>query len=105
MDFNDYKEIIQKRAEINSEWYTEIEKIWDKMVILFSNDIEKTILFIKTDCTADEFVWLSEIFEEIAEKTKSKEFINCLYETSKKFPDETEQYNIISFIDDAAAVL
>lgn len=26
MSFNDYKEIIQKRAEINSEWYTEIEK-------------------------------------------------------------------------------
>ncbi len=75
------------------------------MILLFSDDIEKTNLFIKTDCTADEFVWLSEIFEEIAEKTKSKEFINCLYETLKKFPDETEQYNIISFIDDAADAL
>lgn len=105
MNFNDFKEIIQKRAKINSEWYTEIEKIWGEMISLFSNDIEKTILFIKTDCTADEFVWLSEIFEEIAEKTKSKEFIDCLYETARKFPDETKQYNIISFIDDAAELL
>lgn len=105
MNFSDYKEIIQKRAEIDSEWYTEIEKIWDKMISLFSKDIEKTISFIKTDCTADAFVWLSEIFEEIAEKTQSKEFIDSLYETAKKFPDETKQYNIISFIDDAADVL
>ncbi len=105
MNFNDYKEIIQKRAEINSECYTEIEKIWDKMILLFSNNIEKTILFIKTDCTADEFAWLSEIFEEIAERTKSREFVDCLYETAKKFPKETEQYNIISFIDDAADML
>lgn len=105
MNFNDYKEIIQKRSEIHSEWYTEIEKTWDEMIALFSKDIEKTILFIKTECTGDEFVWLSEIFEEIAEQTQSKCFINCLYETAKKFPKETEQYNIISFIDDAADVL
>ncbi len=26
MNFNEYKEIIQKRTEINPEWYTEIEK-------------------------------------------------------------------------------
>lgn len=105
MDFNNYKEIIQKRSEIHLEWYTEIEKTWDEMIALFSKDIEKTILFIKTECTGDEFVWLSEIFEEIAEQTQSKDFINCLYETAKKFPKETEQYNIISFIDDAADVL
>lgn len=105
MNFNDYKEIIQKRSEIHSEWYTEIEKTWDEMIALFSKDIKKTILFIKTECTGDEFVWLSEIFEEIAEQTQSKCFINCLYETAKKFPKETEQYNIISFIDDAADVL
>ena len=104
MNFNDYKKIIQKRSEIHSEWYTEIEKTWDEMIALFSKDIERAILFIKTECTGDEFVWLSEIFEEIAEKTQSKDFINCLYETAKKFPKETEQYNIISFIDDAADV-
>ena len=102
MIFNDYKEIIQKRAEIDPEWHTEIEKIWSKMIVLFSEDISNTILFLKTECTGDEFVWLSEIFEEIAEKTQSKEFINCLYETAQKFPDETNKYNIISFIDDAA---
>lgn len=105
MNFNDYKEIIQKRSEINSEWYTEIEKIWDKMIAVFSKNIEKTILFIKTECTGDEFVWLSEIFEEIAERTQSMEFIDCLYETTKKFPNETEKYNIVFFIDEAADII
>ena len=105
MNFNEYKEIIQKRTEINSECYAKIEKIWDEMIDLFSNDIEKTILFLKTECTGDEFVWLSEIFEDIAEKTKNMDFINCLYETAKKFPGETEKYNIISFIDDASELI
>lgn len=34
MNFNEYKEIIQKRSEINSECYAEIEKIWDEMGVL-----------------------------------------------------------------------
>lgn len=95
-----FREAIKKRAGIDEESYMEIEKCWEEMVDIFSSDINKTILFIN-DCTEDEFSWLSEIFDRIAEKTHSKEFILTLYRVAEKYPEETAKYNIIDFIKSA----
>ena len=38
---------------------------WMKLVDILSEDINGTIYFFRTKCTADEFIWNSEIFEEI----------------------------------------
>ena len=43
---------------------------------IFTKDCAKTIKFFQKDCTYEEFYWVSEIFEEIAEKTQSKELIS-----------------------------
>jgi len=104
MQFVEFHEIIKKRALIDDEWYTEIEKCWEEMTILFSSDINMTILFLGV-CTADEFSWLSEIIENIAQKTRSKEFIVALRKTADKYPEETQQYNIIDFIESAACIV
>lgn len=37
---------------------------------------------------------MSEVFDDIVEKTKSKEFIDCIEETSKRFTEECSKYNI-----------
>lgn len=104
MKFAEFHEIIKKRASIEEEWYTEIEKCWEEMVNIFSTNISNTILFLDV-CTADEFSWLSEIFEDIAKKTHSKDFIAALRKTSDKYPEETQQYNIIDFIDSAECIV
>ena len=70
-----------------------------------SNHLSETVDFIKKDCTADDFSWLSEIFDEIVEKTKSKEFIDCIKETAKKFPEECSKYNIQGSIESAEGYL
>ena len=44
---------------------------------------------------------MSEIFVEIAERTKSKEFINALRRAVLKFPEASMEYNIQYFIDSA----
>ena len=62
------------------------------------NNINETIDYIKNDCSAEEFVYISELYDEIVDKTRSKEFIDCLYEVAKKYPKEVEQYNIMNFI-------
>lgn len=36
--------------------------------------------------------------EDITEKTNSKNFVNCIEEIAKKFPDECEKYNILDNI-------
>ncbi len=46
MQFAEFREIINKRASIEEEWYSEIEKCWKEMVNIFSTDISKTIFFL-----------------------------------------------------------
>lgn len=104
MQFVEFREIIKTRASIDDEWYTEIEKCWKEMTELFSADISKTILFLDV-CTADEFSWLSEIIEEVAKRTHSKEFVAALRKTADKYPEETKQYNIVDFIESAECIV
>lgn len=49
----------------------------EKYVDILSADIEKSIDFFLHDCTDEEFYWLSEAFEEIADKTQSQELISA----------------------------
>ena len=104
MQFIEFRNIIKKRAAIDDEWYTEVEKCWKEMTDIFSADINKTILFLDV-CTADEFSWLSEVFEDIAKKTNSMEFVSALKKTASKYPKETQQYNIVDFIDSAECIV
>lgn len=104
MRFVEFREIIKKRASIEDEWYTEIEKCWKEMTELFSKDINKTIQFLDI-CTADEFSWLSEIIEDIAKRTLSKEFVAALRKTADKYPEETKEYNIVDFIESAECIV
>lgn len=104
MQFVEFHEIIEERSQINDNWSEGIDMIWKKMTDIFSADIDKTILFLD-ECTADEFIWLSEIFEDIAEKTQSRKFISVLRKTAEKYPEETQKYNIIGFVDCAEKFL
>ena len=99
MQFTEFHKLIEERSKIHPDNDPAIEKQWKKMAEKFSVDIEKTILFLN-ECTADEFSWLSEIFDDIAEKTRSKKFISALRKTAEKFPEECKEYpGIYSSID------
>ena len=49
-----------------------------------------------------DLIWLSEVFDEIAQRTGSKALIDALMRVSKKYPEATEKYNINYFINSAA---
>ena len=104
-NFDKFKLILQKRVEKEDEDYIQIQKTWNEMIEVFSSNIEEANKFLMTECTADEFSTLSEVFDEIAEKTKSLEFIETLEALTLKFPEETKKYNILSFIDSAKLVV
>lgn len=92
--------IIEERESVDS-WDYGIEQCHKKLITLFTEDINKSIEFLDNDCTADQFSWLSEVFDEIAEITQSKEFIEALKRLAIKYPEETKTYNIMSFIESA----
>lgn len=85
---------IKKRAATDDEWAYGVEQCWKEEIEILSRNIEDAISFLETECTADEFSWLSEVFDDVAEKTQSRAFVDCLYRVAKKFPEECKTYYI-----------
>lgn len=95
---NEIREVLSRRIALHPEDSFAAEKCWEEEIIILCRDMDQTIDFIKNRCTAEEFVWLSEVFEEVQEMTQSEGFRQCLLDVTKKYPDETKEYNILEFI-------
>ena len=99
------KELIREREKIEGDIDYDNSPVIKDIVKLLSEDIAATIEFLDNECTESQFIWLSEVFDEIAEQTKSKEIIDALRRTSQKYPEVTRDYNIEFFIDSAEEFL
>ena len=96
-DFETMEEAVQFRITESEEHYF-FEDYIKKAAKVFTSDITATIEYIRNECTDEEFFWLSEMFEEIARKSQSMEFIDTLRERlSRVVKDE---YNQQAFIND-----
>ena len=96
-----YRKLIQKRIKIEEDIDYDTNPIIAQMVDLLSEDVDETIEYLHEECSGYELVWMSEIFDEVAERTKSKEFIQALRETSIKYPTAAKEYNLKFMIDSA----
>ena len=98
MNIDKFREVIQERdrisKECHDEWSFGIEQCWKREIEILSEDISTTIAFLKNDCTADEFSWISEIIDDLAERTQSRELIDVYKSLMNKFPEECKTYNI-----------
>lgn len=75
----------------NNYW---VDDFWKKEVLIFTEDINTTIRFIRSECNDEQFYYMSEVFEEIAQKTQSHEFIHALEERVKSVADLSEAEEI-----------
>lgn len=89
------KERLRVMEETDDNWDYGIDKCCKKEVKILSEDISETIHFFTDECTDEEFFWLSEIFSDVAEKTKSSEFVQCLRDRLARVRPET--YDQASF--------
>ena len=101
MDITKFKTLIAERENTDDEWAEGVSKCQDKLVDCLCEDINRTNKYLMHECTSDEFSWISEVFDRIASRTKNQEFISALRFLAEKYPEETETYNIIPFIDSA----
>lgn len=97
--------IIEEREATDDEWEYGVEQCHKKLISLLSEKIDETITFLDNDCTADQFSWISEVFDEIADITQSHAFIDALKRLATKYPEETKEYNILSFIESAECMI
>lgn len=100
--FGRYRKLLRKRKSydpsIDIDW--DADPIIVEMVDIMADDVDDTIAFL-SECSGEEFSWLSEIFDEIVMRTQSDKLVNALYETARRFPEESETDGIVSLIDEA----
>ena len=94
-----YRELLEERKNIVYVFWN--EPVWEKIYELLCNNMPETIKFLEEECTEEEFIYLSEIFPEITERTGSWEFIETLYKVCEKFPNAVKNYYIIGSIEEA----
>lgn len=109
MNIEAFRDVLKERRRImietQDEWDYGIEQCWEQMVQILTEDIPSSIEYLKNECTADEYSWISEVLDDIAEQTGSVEFIACYREQMERFPEESEKYNIAGVIPYAEAIL
>lgn len=93
-----FREVISERERILreccDEWTFGIEQCWKQEIEILSENVSNTVAFLQNECTADEYSWISEIIDELVEKTQSHEIIHVYKSLMIKFPEECEKYNI-----------
>lgn len=102
---DEIRKSLSKRIATNDEWAHGVDLCWNEEIDILSRNIEDTIEFLENECTANEFSWLSEVFDDVAEKTQSRAFVDCLYKVAKKFPDECREYHIDKVLEYAEGAL
>jgi len=100
----EYAEIIKLLAEEEKKCLPELPDYWETSpainaeIALFARNLQETVQFLDNDCTAEQLVWISEVFEEISAKLQSWEFIDALKRAADRFPEECNKYRIRDFI-------
>lgn len=102
---NDFNILIQKRKAIEGDVDYDNNPVIKDMINLLTKNVTQVVDFIINDCSEEQFIWMSEILDEIIEKTKSPEIIDALRIAAKKYPKAAQKYNIEYFIDSAAEYL
>jgi hypothetical protein len=89
----------------HGEWEDGIEECRKNEIAILAEDIPGTIAFLKNECTSDEYVWISEVFEDVVNMVPSKELVQCYKELMVKFPEACSEYHIETCIENAEAIL
>ncbi|MEF9880830.1 MAG: hypothetical protein RR975_15560 [Clostridia bacterium] len=77
------KDALHLRMYGNPDDYFE-ESVWKAKVDAICADLPAAIGFILSECTDEEFLWLSEIFDDVMDKTRSAEFLQALRERADR---------------------
>ena len=85
--------------------YYETSSTINAEIDLLARNLQETVDFLDNDCTEEQLVWLSEVFEEISAKLQSWDFIDALNRCADKYPEECKVYNIRECIEYAIGQL
>ena len=95
MNIEQLRGVIERNMALDPNDDFGTEKCWEEMTAILSEDIVATLHYFENECTDEEFYWLGAVFEDVAEKTQSKELIQVLRNRlTKVTPDTFCQQNL-----------
>lgn len=103
-DKKKYQELVNER--VNTDWEYKIDKICEDLITMITEDdcaFNDFIEYMQNDMTAEEYIYLSEISDEISQIKPSPKFVEAYRGLALKYPKETKDYQIMSFIEVAEA--
>ena len=89
MNIEQLRGVIERNMALDPNDDFGTEKCWEEMTAILSEDIVATLHYFENECTDEEFYWLGAVFEDVAEKTQSKELIQVLCNRLRKVTPET----------------
>ena len=89
MNIEQLRGVIERNMALDPNDDFGTEKCWKEMTAILSEDIVATLHYFENECTDEEFYWLGAVFEDVAEKTQSKELIQGLRNRLTKVTPET----------------
>lgn len=98
---NDYIKLREPMIEVDYE----NDPIVQRIIHRLCENIDETIAFLDTECSGDQLVWLSELFDELAEESQSKALFEAFERTAQRYPVETKEYNLSFFLESARTFL
>lgn len=99
-----YRKLLKQRLDTHDEALTFEEPFIKDAVHLFAKNIPEAISYLNNECTEEEYGFISEIIDDIAADSKSLKLIQAYAALAEKYPKETEDYNISSFINSAMSI-
>ena len=77
------------------------ESLWKEEIDAICMDIPAGIRFILSDCSDEEFQWLSEVFDDVMEKTRNVDFLNCIRQRVQMVKDDGRKAELLEDIKSA----
>ena len=98
MNVEELKSVIAERIRIGdetqNEWYDGINAQWEKEIEILSRDMAATINFIENECDDETFYWIGEVFDDVAERTQSKDFLIAITKRAEKVVDPEQRRGV-----------
>lgn len=101
----DLRALLAARAQIDSEEYWTLEQCQERETDLICTHIDEAIAFLREDCTAEEFIWLSEIFDDVTWRSRSRAFVQAIRALLCKYPEESQTYHLEDAVSQAEGIL
>ena len=54
------------------------ERCWKIMTEILTENMTETVNYLINQCTDEEFFWIASVFDDVADKTQSKEFVRAI---------------------------